>query len=147
MKVDFLRHAESIFNRDLTSEKDCELTEKGKEQATQIQDEYDIVICSVMKRAQQTLEYSKIRYGRVIYTLHCREKRQDICDYLPGEDETKKETEEELQQRIVVFLSFLKSIVSPLQSVLVVSHGDFIHTLGKKSKPYPKNAEIQSFDV
>jgi broad specificity phosphatase PhoE len=100
-----------------------------------------------MKRAQQTLEYSKIRYGRVIYTLHCREKRQDICDYLPGEDETKKETEEELQQRIVVFLSFLKSIVSPLQSVLVVSHGDFIHTLGKKSKPYPKNAEIQSFDV
>ena len=147
MKVDFLRHAQSIFNANLTSEKDCDLTELGKQQASAVEGEYDIVFCSVMKRAQQTLAFSKIKRGRVIYTLHCREKRVDICDFLPDEDETKKESDEELQQRITAFLSFVKSNVSPYQTVLVVSHGDFIHALGKKSKPYPQNAEIQSFDV
>jgi broad specificity phosphatase PhoE len=147
MKVQFLRHAESIFNRDLTSEKDCELTEKGKEQASQIAHEYDIVICSTMKRACDTLGFSHITYGRLIFTDLCREKRQDICDYLPHEDENIKESDEELQKRITSFLYFLKSQVSPYQNVLVVSHGDFIHTLGKKAQPYPKNAEIQVHDV
>ncbi len=147
MKVDFLRHAQSIFNANLTSEKDCDLTDLGKHQASEVQGEYDVVFCSVMKRAQQTLAYSKIKSGRVIYTLHCREKRVDICDFLVDENETDKESDEELQERIAVFLSFLKSTVSPHQSVLVVSHGDFIHALGKKSKSYPQNTEIQSFDV
>lgn len=147
MKVQFLRHAESIFNRDLTSEKDCDLTDKGKEQASQLEGEYDIVICSTMKRTCDTLGSSRITYGRLIFTDLCREKRQDICDYLPHEDETKKETDEELQKRITAFLYFLKSQVSPYQNVLVVSHGDFIHTLGKKSQPYPKNAEIQVHDL
>ena len=147
MKVDFLRHAESIFNANLTSEKDCDLTQKGYEQASKVEGEYDIVICSIMKRTQLTLEKSKIKYGRVIYTDLCRENRQDICDFLPHEDETIRETEEQLQYRIKSFTYFLKSQVSSYQTVLVVSHGDFIHTIGKKEKPYPKNAEIQTFDV
>lgn len=147
MKVAFLRHAQSIFNATLTSEKDCDLTDLGREQAAALDGEYDVVICSTMKRTCQTLQKSRIRAGRVIYTDLCREKRQDICDYLPHEDESIKETEEELEQRIQRFLYFLKSQVSPYQSVLVVSHGDFISTLGKKSKPYPTNAEIQMFEI
>lgn len=147
MKVSFLRHAESIFNRDLISEKDCDLTDKGKLQASQLTGEYDVVFCSTMKRTGRTLEYSQIKYGRLIFTDLCREKRTDICDYLPHEDETVKETEEELQKRIQSFLYFLKSQVSPFQDILVVSHGDFIHTLGKKERSYPQNAEIQVFDI
>lgn len=147
MKVHFLRHAESIFNANLTSEKDCDLTEKGVQQASELQDRYDIVICSIMKRTCKTLDHSNITYGQLIFTDLCREKRQDICDFLPHEDESVKETEEELERRIQVFLYFLKSQASPYQHVLVVSHGDFIHTLGKKSQPYPKNAEIQIHDV
>jgi broad specificity phosphatase PhoE len=147
MKVHFLRHAQSIFNANLTSEKDCDLTEKGKLQASQVEGEYDVVFCSVMKRTQETLKLSKIKYGCLISTDLCREKRVDICDYLPYEDETVKETDEALEQRIKTFLYFLKSQASPYQSVLVVSHGDFIHTLGKKSQPYPQNAEIQVHEV
>ncbi len=75
MKVTFLRHAESIFNANLTSDKDCELTEKGNQQAHNTQGEYDIVICSILKRACETLEKSQIRYGRVIFTDLCREKK------------------------------------------------------------------------
>lgn len=147
MKVQFLRHAESIFNRDLISEKDCDLTEKGVEQASALNGEYDIVVCSTMKRTRLTLEHSRIKYGNLIFTDLCRENRQDICDFLPHEDETVKETKEQLEYRIQSFTYFLKSQVSPYNNVLVISHGDFIHTLGRKQKPYPKNAEIQVHDI
>lgn len=147
MKVRFLRHAESIFNANLTSEKDCDLTEKGKQQASEVSEHYDIVICSIMKRTCQTLDNSTITYGRLIFTDLCRENKQDICDFLPHEDETLKETEEQLQNRIKTFTYFLKSQVSPYNNVLVISHGDFIHTFGGKQQPYPKNAEIQVHNI
>jgi broad specificity phosphatase PhoE len=147
MKVHFLRHAESIFNANLTSEKDCNLTEKGVQQASELTHVYDIVFCSIMKRTCKTLDNSKITYGTLVFTDLCREKRVDICDYLPHEDETVKETDEELEKRIQSFIYFLKSQVSPHQAILVVSHGDFIHTLGKKSQPYPNNAEIQVHEI
>jgi broad specificity phosphatase PhoE len=147
MKVQFLRHAESIFNANLTSEKDCDLTEKGKQQASELKEHYDIVVCSIMKRTCQTLDTSNITYGRLIFTDLCRENRQDICDFLPHEDETVKESEDQLQDRIKVFTYFLKSQVSRYNNVLVISHGDFIHTLGGKQQPYPKNAEIQVHNI
>jgi broad specificity phosphatase PhoE len=147
MKVSFLRHAESIFNRDLTSEKDCALTEKGIEQAKKVSGYYDVVFCSIMKRTCQTLDHSELRYGRLIFTDLCREKKTTICDYLPYEDESLVDTDEQLEKQIRSFLYFLKSQASPYQNILVVSHGDFIHAIGKKSKPYPNNAEIQVHDV
>jgi broad specificity phosphatase PhoE len=147
MKVHFLRHAESIFNRDLISEKDCALTEKGIEQASQVEGQYDIIICSMMKRTCQTLENSKLKHGRLLFTDLCREKKTTICDYLPHEDETIIDTDKQLEQQIQRFTCFLKSQVSPYNNVLVVSHGDFIHAVGKKSQPYPNNAEIQVHEI
>lgn len=147
MKVEFLRHAESIFNKYLISEKDCDLTDYGKQQAKDLSGDYDIVICSTMRRACQTLDHSNLNYGRLIFTDLCREKKSDICDFLPHEDETEKETDEQLEKRIQTFLYFLKSQVSPYQRALVICHGDFIHTIGKKQQPYPKNAEIQIFQL
>jgi broad specificity phosphatase PhoE len=147
MRVVFLRHAESIFNANLTSEKDCDLTEKGIQQASEITGHYDIVVCSTMKRTCKTLDHSKLTYGHLIFTDLCREKKVDICDFLPHEDESKKETDEELEVRIRSFLYFLKSQVSKYQDILVISHADFIHAVGKKSKPYPKNAELQVHEV
>lgn len=147
MKVAFLRHAESIFNKYLTSEKDCELTELGKEQATKVEGQYDVVVCSIMKRTCQTLDYSDLTYGRLIFTDLCREKKTTICDYLPHEDEKIIDTDEQLEERIKTFTYFLKSQVSPYQTVLVVSHGDFIHAIGKKSQAYPNNAEIQIHEI
>ncbi len=147
MRVDFLRHAESIFNRDLTSEKDCGLTDKGFQQASKVTGEYDVVICSIMKRACQTLENSQVTYGRLLFTDLCREKKTTICDYLPHEDETVIDTDEQLEQQIKRFIYFLKSQCSTYQRILVVSHGDFIHAVGKRQQPYPENAEIQRHEI
>lgn len=147
MKVHFLRHAQSIFNANLTSEKDCDLTDKGRQQASEIKDHYDIVFCSIMKRTCATLDHSQLTYGRLIFTDLCREKKVDICDYLPHEDETQEETEEQLQKRIQTFVCFLKSQVSPHHNVLVISHRDFIHAIGKHTQPPPQNAEIQVHEL
>ena len=147
MKVQFLRHAESIFNATGTSEKDCDLSEKGKQQASQIHNHYDLVICSTMKRACATLDNSNLTYGHLIFTDLCREKKVDICDFLPDEDETVLETDDELDKRIRSFLYFLKSQASKHQNILIISHRDFIHAIGKHSQPPPQNAEIQTHDV
>jgi broad specificity phosphatase PhoE len=147
MKLEVVRHAQSIFNKYLTSEKNCDLTEEGKQQAKALKGHWDIVFCSPMKRTAETLALSKITYGKLIYTRLCREKRSDICDFLEEENETQKETDQELQERIQSFLLFVKSVASQFQSVLVVTHGDFIHALGKQQHPYPKNAEFQTLDI
>ena len=144
MEVSFLRHAQSIFNRDLTSEKNCSLTELGQKQAEQITGYYDVIICSILKRARETLQYSQLSAKKLYFTDLCREMRVDICDFLEGEDETNLESEEELRKRIKEFQQYLKEKVEPGQKVLVICHRDFIHAIGQKKLPEPENCEIQT---
>jgi broad specificity phosphatase PhoE len=143
MEVTFLRHAQSIFNRDLTSKKDCELTDYGIEQAKQIKGTYDIIICSILKRAKQTLQYSELNSKKLYFTDLCREVRRDICDFFEGEDESNLESDEELQKRMKLFKEFLRSKTNPGERVLVICHRDFIHEIGNKKYAEPKNAEMQ----
>lgn len=147
MKIQVLRHAQSIFNANLTSEKNCDLTDVGRGQAKRLSGHWDYVFCSPMRRTRETLRLSGITNSMLIYTELCREKRSDICDFFEDEDETNKETDEELQERIEQFKLFVKKQVSQFHTVLVVAHGDFIHALGKKTQPYPQNAEIQTMDI
>jgi broad specificity phosphatase PhoE len=142
MEVTCLRHSQSIFNRDLTSEKDCELSEFGIQQAEKIEGTYDVIICSILKRAQQTLEYSDLKCKHLYFTDLCREVRRDICDFLLNEDETKQETEKELQKRILEFKEFVQEKTQPGQKVLIICHRDFIHELNNKKGELPKNAEF-----
>lgn len=147
MRIHVLRHAESVFNKYLRSEKNCDLTEEGRLQAKALEGYWDIVICSPLKRTRQTLGLSQIKYGELIETYLCREKRADICDFLEDEDETKKESDGELEERIQRFITFVKSKVSIHNSILIVAHGDFIHALGKRQQSYPRNAEIQTMEI
>jgi broad specificity phosphatase PhoE len=143
MKVDILRHAQSLFNLYLTSEKDCDLSPAGKLQAAELSGMYDVIVLSTLRRTHQTLLYSKIRGRRMLITELCREKKSDICDFLPGEDETWKESVEELVVRIGCFRKFLQENCSPDESVLVIAHGDFI--FNATGGEYPKNAEMRTW--
>lgn len=145
MKVTFLRHAISIFNELKTSEKDCELSQAGKRQAADLSGNYDLVICSIMTRTKQTLTFSKIRYNELIYSPQCREFMSDICDYLPLENETQKESKESLKNRAHSFKHMLKEKYSN-KNILVVSHADFIFECNGGTK-YPENAEFQVLEI
>lgn len=144
MEVTFLRHAQSIFNRDLTSEKNCSLTELGIEQAKQLKGDYDVIVCSILKRTKETLFYSNLTSKQLHFTDLCREVRRDICDFLEDEDETQLETDEEAEKRILLFKAYLQSKTKATDKVLVISHRDFIHMIGEKQFPDPKNAEFQT---
>jgi broad specificity phosphatase PhoE len=147
MELTFLRHAESIFNRDGTSEKNCSLSELGVQQASQVTGSYDVIICSILKRAKETLLHSQLSSKHLYFTDTCREVRRDICDYLDHEDESIPDTDEEIEKKIKNFKEFLRSKVKATDKVLVISHRDFIHAIGKGKYPLPKNAEFQILTV
>jgi broad specificity phosphatase PhoE len=148
MKITFLRHCKSIFNELLYSDKDCDLSVRGVEQARALQGDYDVVICSVMRRARRTFELSQIRASLVEYTMLCREWRNDICDFLDHEDETKdRESKEELAQRVDAFCSWVKSKYQQSgKRILVVTHADFVHVLTGGAK-YLENGEFYEYEL
>ena len=45
----------------------AEVTERGKEQASAVDGHYNLVVCSTLTRAKQTLQYSRITYNKLIY--------------------------------------------------------------------------------
>ena len=143
MRVYLLRHGESIHNAKGYSGKDCPLTDRGKMQASSISGSFDIVICSSLKRARQTLENTKIKYTCLYISELCRELKTDIADVKEDEpDEFKRETQSELSKRARVFKNILKTFPKD-KKILVVSHGIFLAELiGFQLK----NCEMATFD-
>ena len=147
MPIYLMRHAESLFNTGESNDKDVALSEKGKSQASGINKEVDIVICSPLKRCQQTLQYSQIKYSELKIEPLVREMRTDTSDFLEGEEEI-IETEPEIQTRIAAFKAYLKTL-DINQSILVLTHSDFIwyltsylHTDGEYYGKHTDNCEI-----
>lgn len=144
MKVNILRHAQSLFNKYLTSEKDCDLSPEGILQAERLEGSYDVIVLSPLRRTHQTLLYSNMTARRLLITELCREKRSDICDYLPGESENQKESVEEVKARIELFKDYLRREIKESEKVLVISHGDFIWNATGGN--YPENAELREWN-
>lgn len=125
--ITFLRHAESFGNVDLNrEEKDPGLTERGKESVKNLYGMYDLVICSVMKRARETLEYSDIKYNEIIYDENCREVKNHNRDLLEDEKFDKPESVESFVERIKNFKIKLDTWIQKYDNVLIVSHLGFI---------------------
>ncbi len=55
-------------------------------QASRVSGHYELVLCSPMRRARQTLKYSNITYDKLEILHEAREKRRVQSDYLEGED-------------------------------------------------------------
>lgn len=144
MKVYLLRHGESVHNARGYSGKDCPLTDKGIKQANSINGSFDIVICSSLKRAKQTLENSKLEYKYLYISELCREIKKDISDVKHDEpDNFKRETHIELVKRVTQFKNILKTFPKD-KKILVVSHCIFLEELaGCKLK----NCQMVEFDL
>ena len=144
MKIYVLRHGESIHNVKGYSGKDCPLTERGIKQANTVNGSFDIVICSSLKRARQTLENTKIEYAFLYISELCRELKKDIADVKEDEpDDFKRETQSELSKRVALFKNILKTFPKD-KKILVVSHCTF---LAKLIGFQLKNCEMSSFDL
>ena len=81
MTITIIRHAQSLYNVDPTNIGDVGLSNKGKIDAKNIVGKYDLIICSSLKRAKETLEYSGLTYDKVIYSDLCREQHEYNHEY------------------------------------------------------------------
>lgn len=144
MNITFLRHAQSLYNEYNTSDRNCDLSELGKLQASQVSGHYDTIICSIMKRARRTLELSTLTYNNLVYTELCREYKTTIGDFLETE-EFVVEKLEEFGRRLEQFKQYIKDNFDR-KDVLVLCHGDLIYCLNGLTK-YPKNVEFQTLFI
>lgn len=123
----FVRHAQSEFNAFGSKERDCGITELGKEQAKLLKGSYDLVVISPLKRVYETLAYSNIQYKNLLVSHLCREHIDgEQCNLLHGET-IKLETKEDLQRRAEKFKEFLRTLEKG--NVLVISHYCFLKEL------------------
>lgn len=125
--IRLIRHGESTWNSSGDTSRNVPTTEHGKKQSEVLEGEYDLVICSTMRRARETLDHSNIKYSKVVFTDICRE----ILDENPSNcynGETKlNETDEERKERINQFNEYLKEQSKNYEKIAVITHGVFLH--------------------
>lgn len=133
LTITFYRHAQSTFNAYGDTQPDVPLSETGFKQAQQLGGDYDLVVCSTLRRARQTLDHSRMRYGRVLFTELCRE----ICDGNPSNhyalENTTHETSADLLTRIQSFCNVLRAQSQHNDRIAVISHHDFLQQLTRYS--------------
>lgn len=131
IQVDFLRHAESEENVGRESV-DSPLTANGREQAAKLVGEYDHVLCSPLRRCQETLHYSSIKYEHLTISHNLRERKWSEGCYLMFEKRV-PETMTDLYHRVDEFELELAALVKQLQQdgkphkILLVGHGLFFY--------------------
>ena len=111
-RIFLLRHGESEFNAGNFDVHDARLTDLGKRQASKVTGHFDIVLCSPLTRAKQTLQFSAVTYDQFQEIPDARERKKDKSDFFPFE-ETKPESIKELIGRVrrLIKLNLYRSIL------------------------------------
>ncbi len=116
-----LRHGQSEFNAGKHDVYDAKVTELGKQQASQIEGHFDLVVCSTLTRTQETLRHSKITYDHLKLLEEAREKRSNKCDFFPEEDLV-METNADMTRRMLKLKEILKGLATSYSNILVIGH-------------------------
>jgi broad specificity phosphatase PhoE len=132
----FTRHAQSMQNIG-HSIPDSPLSDEGRQQAAKLTGKFDVVVCSVMRRCQETLHYSTITYDRLIIEPLFREEMgaggNELLNekQLPWEREPYEHMFIRAQQFTFMLEQVLKSVSeseSTTKRVLLVGHACFFNT-------------------
>lgn len=127
--IRLIRHAESTFNQCGDQSRDVGLSDHGQIQAKQLTGQFDLVICSTLKRARQTLDLSQITYKNIIFTDLCREVLDgNLADLYNGET-IHIENDIDLKLRIQQFNQLLQDLLTRYPTIAVISHYTFLHWL------------------
>jgi broad specificity phosphatase PhoE len=142
--ITLIRHAESTFNTHGDKSPDCPLSSRGRRQASRIQGMYDVVVCSPLKRARQTLEASKIQYGEVIFSDLCRELMdRNPINWYPHEKRS-LESKRQIRERVSTFRDLIKTLSKRYSRIAVISHSGFLKELVGKDFG---NADQKTYDL
>lgn len=131
MPITLIRHAQSKFNAHGDTTPNVGLTDEGKLASSQnLKGEYDLVICSTLRRARETLDHSNIKYKKVKFTELCREcfDENNPINFYDGED-VYAETPLQLAIRVGLFKDMLRKKLVDHNNIAVISHHGFLHHL------------------
>lgn len=148
MEVTLLRHAQSTANAyGEIDTRNVPITNKGVRQAQGVSGDFDVVLCSPLRRTRQTLENSKITYREMILTPEAREIVDDPCDMLTDDEESDSwsESRSHVTARCERLLEKIETLVKAGKSVLVVSHCKFICSFTSRYAPtsmFLENAQM-----
>lgn len=135
-QVTFIRHAQSKFNAYGDTSRDVGLSEQGKESATRLNGNYDVVICSNLTCAVETLISSNIQYHSVIRSDICREVRDgNPINLLREESEDQlTETAEMVEDRVIRLKHLIRVLYDiGLNRIVIISHNGFIKYITEAS--------------
>ena len=126
--ITIIRHAQSKFNAGEfnTAEeiRNCKLTDYGKSQSKSLDQSFDIIILSPLKRAIETYTNSNLKSERVIISDLFREQKEDHpLNYLENET-IAPESASDARARAREAVKFLKTL--DYTNIGIISHGCFI---------------------
>lgn len=150
-EIYFVRHGESFGNIGHNYIIDSPLTKKGIEQVQQLEGHYNLVICSPLRRTQETLHHSKITYDKLIINQNIRESWNDITSLLPFEQRFNKTIEREpidlFWARVNHFTKELEQYCKNYKKILIIGHAYFFNGWFRRGAyPSPKNAIIYKLE-
>lgn len=128
-RITIIRHAQSKFNAgDFKTDDellDCRLSEFGKQQAQKLNQTFDIVILSTLRRAIETYANSNIKSKNNVVLSHLfREQRETSqLNFLPNE-EIIPESPDDVRKRAREAIQFIKNL--DYTDIGIISHGYFI---------------------
>ena len=93
----------------------------GKQQASRVEGHFDLVVCSTLTRTQETLKHSKITYDELKILEEAREKRCNLCDFLP-EEEFILESNSDMTKRILKLKEMLRDFAKSYSNILLIGH-------------------------
>lgn len=141
-EIYLIRHGQSASNANPSSIiTDPSLTELGRQQASTINLNVDLIICSSMRRALETLYYSKITGREILITDMCREKICGMADFKLFELR-EPELDQDFNSRMSELARGLLN--TNYKKIGVVCHGCVIAAL---TGSYLNNAEMIKADL
>ena len=143
--IDLYRHVVSRQNAGLSmaDEYDVDILEGQEHLLNNINDEYDLVICSTLKRCRRTLEGSSLKYRYVVYTDLCREIINTNNNRFKDEPVEYIETDEMLLQRVNVFNCMLNNYWELYPRIAVIGHAYFLNTMRGGCFVFENGAKIR----
>lgn len=130
----FVRHAQSIYNRDGKSGPDPALSSEGREQASLLDGKYDYALVSCMSRTKETFNLSNIDCKAVEYSSLCREAMSPgmVSNLMAGEKGV-YEADDDFDLRMNLLTSFLEQKAIEYDNILILCHyGVIRHITGEE---------------
>lgn len=165
--ITFIRHAETVYNANnfFSGRIDCELSEKGIQETLKRfhykKEDFDIYYCSPLKRSIDTLnliinDIDKINIDDRIIEISLGDwegKEKDVFpsklvfDYRTGQyTPPNAETLQEVDCRVISFISELFELFDDDAKILVVTHNGVMRSVKRNFIPNYKNIMSNNLD-